>query len=104
MLKYFVGICSSEYISRISCCQGRKGRGFRGKEVVKESYPGEPKRLVLRSPIAGSHLHSLYKAEAARYELSIFCASALRSECIWKRSANIELTLSFSSPRGRQRL
>jgi hypothetical protein len=38
--------------------QGRKGRGFGGKEVVKELYPGEPKRLVLRRPIAGSHLHS----------------------------------------------
>jgi len=27
--------------------------------------------LVLRRPIAGSHLHSPYKAEAARYELRI---------------------------------
>ena len=50
--------------------------------------------MVLRRPIAGSHLHSPYKAEAARYELSIFCASVLRSECIWKRSATIELTFS----------
>jgi DNA-binding protein HU-beta len=24
---------------QISCCQGRKGRGFGGKEVVKELYP-----------------------------------------------------------------
>src|ERR1700737_5625695 len=62
------------------------------------------RRLVLRRPIAGSHLHSPYKAEAARYELSIFCASVLRLECIWKRSATIELTFSFSSPHGRQRL
>ena len=60
--------------------------------------------MTLHRPIAGSHLHSPYKAEAARYELSIFCASALRLECIWKRSTTIELTFSFSSPRGRQRL
>src|SRR5260370_38928328 len=62
------------------------------------------RRLVLRRPIAGPHLHPPYKAEAAKYELSIFCASAWRLECIWKRSATIELTFSFSSPRGRQRL
>ena len=60
--------------------------------------------MVLRRPIAGSHLYSPYKAEAAKYELSIFCAPVLRPECICKRSATIELTFSFSSPRGRQRL
>jgi DNA-binding protein HU-beta len=27
---------------QISCCQGRKGRGFGGKEVVKELRPGKP--------------------------------------------------------------
>jgi len=48
--------------SSISCCQGCKGRGFGGKEVVKEFYPGEPKRLVLRRPIAGSHLHALVRS------------------------------------------
>src|SRR5271165_5143830 len=47
---------------QISCCQGRKGRGFGGKEVVKEFYPGEPELLVLRRPIVGSHLHSPCKA------------------------------------------
>ena len=60
--------------------------------------------MVLRRPIADSHLHSPYKPEAAKYELSIFCAPVLRLECICKRSATIKLTFSFSSPRGRQRL
>jgi hypothetical protein len=30
-----------------SRCQGRKGRGFGGKKVVKELYPGKPKHFVL---------------------------------------------------------
>jgi hypothetical protein len=54
---------------------------------------------VLRRQIAGPpNLHSPCKAEAARYEFSIFCASVLRSECIRKRSATIELAFSVSGP------
>ena len=34
---------SSQDGGQISGCQGRKGRGFRGKEVVKEPAPGKPK-------------------------------------------------------------
>jgi hypothetical protein len=54
--------------------------------------------LVLRRPIAGSNFHYPYKAEAARYELSIFCASALRPECIWKalRHHPADLFLQFA--------
>jgi len=92
------------FLDTLSALAYKEVSGFGGKEVVKEFYLGEPKRLVLRRPIAGSHLHSPYKAEAAKYELSIFCAPVLRPECICKRSATIELTFSFSSSRGRQRL
>jgi DNA-binding protein HU-beta len=65
-------------VVKFRVAKAAKDAVFGGKEVVKELYPGEPKRLVLRRPITGSHLHSPYKAEAARYELSIFCASVLR--------------------------
>ena len=50
------------------------------KEVVKEFYPEEPKRLIVRRPISGSHLHSPSKAEAARYEWRIFCAFSFKAE------------------------
>src|SRR3984893_9508085 len=62
------------------------------------------RRLVLRRPIAGSHLHLPSKAEAPRYELSIFCASALRLSASGSAPPNrADLFLQFATW-GRQRL
>ena len=55
-------------------------------------------RRARKSSAGPPNLHSPCKAEAARYEFSIFCASVLRSECIRKRSATIELAFSVSGP------
>jgi hypothetical protein len=55
-------------------------------------------RRARKSSAGPPNLHSPCKAEAARYGFSIFCASVLRSECIRKRSATIELAFSVSGP------